>query len=210
MIKTVLNKFSRNKEVKNASWLILGRIFRLILSFLLSIFTARYLGPGNYGLINYANAYVAFFTSLCTLGINSVIVKDFIDNPDEQGVTLGSTLGLRIMSSMLSTIAIISIVSVIDKGETTTIQVAALCSISLVFKAADTFEYWFQARYESKVTAIVTLLAYIATSIYKVILLVLNKNIQWFAFASSVDYIFLAIFLVYAYKSIMALLCGFL
>ena len=30
------------------------------------IFTARYLGPSNYGLINYANAYGAFFTAFCS------------------------------------------------------------------------------------------------------------------------------------------------
>ena len=34
---------------------------------------------------------VAFFTSLCTLGINSVIVKDFVNNPEDQGKTIGTT-----------------------------------------------------------------------------------------------------------------------
>ena len=59
----------KNKEMKNAGWIIAGRIAQMVLSFLISIFTARYLGPSNFGIINYAGAYVAFFTSLCTLGI---------------------------------------------------------------------------------------------------------------------------------------------
>lgn len=199
MIKNKVYQVICNKEAKNAGWLIASQIFRMILSFFVSIFSARYLGPGNYGLIGYADAYVAFFTSLCTLGIDSVIVKDFIDNPNEQGETLGSTLFLRVISSILSTISIVCIISMLDKGETLTIQVAALCSVSLVFKTIDTFQFWFQARYESKVIAIVTFLSYIVVSIYKIVLLVLNMGVRWFAFATSVDYIFIAIFIIYAY-----------
>lgn len=200
MWSKVKERLLKNKEVKNASWLISGRIIQMVLSFLISIFTARYLGPSNFGVINYAGAYVAFFTSLCTLGINFVIIKDFTDNPDEQGVTIGTSLVLRAFSSALSTLMIVGIVSIVDKGEPVTIVVTALCSIALVFQVFDTINYWFQSRYESKVTAIATLFAYLAISLYKIILLLLHKNVIWFAFANSVDYIFLAIFLLGAYK----------
>ena len=190
----------KSKEVKNASWIIAGRIAQMVLSFLVSIFTARYLGPGNYGLINYAGAYVAFFTSFCTLGINSVIIKDFVDNPEDQGKAIGTTIVLRAVSSLFSSLMIVGIVSIVDKGEPITITVAALCSISLVFQVFDTINYWFQSKYKSRVTAVATLIAYIATSVYKIILLILQKSVIWFAFASSFDYIVLAICLFYAYR----------
>ena len=186
----------KNKEVKNAGWIIAGRVIQMVLSFLVSIFTARYLGPSNYGIINYAGAYVAFFTSLCTLGINSVIIKDFVDNPDEQGKAIGTTIVLRVLSSMM----IVGIVSIVDRGEPITIIVSALCSIALVFHVFDTINYWFQSKYQSKVTAIAGLIAYIATSVYKIILLILQKSVLWFAFASSVDYIVVAICLMQAYR----------
>lgn len=189
-----------NKEVKNAGWLIGGKIIQMLLSLVVGVLTARYLGPGNYGLVNYGAAYVGFFSSLCTLGINNVIVKDFIDHPDEQGTAIGSTLAARALSSFLSAIMIIAVVSVVDKNEPITIAVVALCSIALVFQVMDTFNYWFQAQYKSKMTAIAILIAYIATAIYRVILLVTGASVQWFAFASSVDYIVLGIILLSAYK----------
>ena len=71
--------FFKNKTVRNAGWLIGGRIVHIILSFVIGLLSARYLGPGNYGLINYATAFATFFNAFCTLGINSVIVKNFID-----------------------------------------------------------------------------------------------------------------------------------
>ena len=191
----------KNKEVKNAGWIIAGRVAQMIISFFVSVFTARYLGPSNFGIINYAGAYVAFFTSLCTLGLNSVIIKDFVDNPDEQGKAIGTTIVLRAVSSLLSSIMIVGIVSIVDNGEPVTVIVSALCSIALVFQVFDTINYWFQSRYQSKVTAIAGLIAYIATSVYKIILLILQKSVMWFAFATSVDYIVVAICLFQAYRT---------
>ena len=85
------------------------------MALVVGIFAARYLGPSNYGLINYAAAYATFFASLCTLGINSVIVKNFVDQPDQQGETIGTTLLLRAISSLLSALAISGIVSGVDR-----------------------------------------------------------------------------------------------
>ena len=190
----------KNKIVKNTGWLVGGKIAQMALSLVVGALSARYLGPSNYGLINYGSALAAFFMSLCTLGINSVIVKELIDNPDEQGTALGSALLLRILSSFCSAVLVVAVSFVLDYGKWETIAVVALCSISLVFHAFDTLNYWFLSQYKSKITAIATFIAYVATATYKIILLVLGKSVFWFAFATSVDYIVLGIVLIIAYK----------
>ena len=200
MINSLLAKFKNNKEAKNAGWLIGGRVAQMILSFFVSILTARYLGPGNYGIISYVNAYVAFFTSLCTLGLNSVIIKDFVDKPEELGEAIGTSLALLFVSSFFSGVMILCIVRVVDRNEPKTIVIAILCSISLVFQVLDTFNYWFQSRYASKVTSIATFVAYAATALYRIVLLIFQKDVQWFAFATSIDYIVLGTILFCAYK----------
>lgn len=200
MIKRILSKIKDNKEVRNAGWLIGGKIAQMVVSFCVNILTARYLGPSNYGIIYYAVAYVAFFTSLCTLGLDSVIVRDFIDNPNEQGKTIGTAIAMRAVSSSISVLLIFAIVSIVDRGEPLTIIVSVLCSVSLLFQVMDTFNYWFQSRYESKVTSIATFVAYTVTALYRIILLLLHKNVKWFAFATSVDYICLGAILLYVYK----------
>ena len=187
----MLQSLRKNKVVKNAGWIIGGKVANKLLAFVVGIFAARYLGPSNYGL--------TFFASLCTLGINSVIVKNFVDHPDQQGETIGTTLLLRAMSSLLSALAIIGIVSIVDRGERLTVVVVALYSIGLVFQVFDTLNYWFQARLQSKYSAIAELVSYAAMSVYKIILLVLGKSVEWFAVASALDYIVLAVFLLIAY-----------
>lgn len=196
MIKNLL----KNKVVKNAGWLIGGKIAQMLVSLIVGLLTARYLGPSNYGLINYAAAYIAFFSAFCTLGINSVLVKEFIDHQNDEGKIIGTSLALRAISSFLSAIVIICIVMIVDANESVTIWVVVLSSIGMIFQIFDTINYWFQSKLQSKVTAIVTLIAYIVTALYKVVLMVMGKNVIYFAFATSVDYMCIGVLLWFAYK----------
>ena len=190
----------KNKTVKNTGWLIGGKVAYTILSFVVGVFTANYLGPSNQGLIDYAMAFTVFFYSICTLGISSIIVKNFIDYPEEEGKTLGTAIGLRFISSFISMVIIIGIVLVADYGEKTTIIVAVLVSSSLCFQVFDAFNEWFQNRLESKFSSIATLIGYVLVSVYRIILLVTGGSIYLFALSHTVDYVGIALFLIIAYK----------
>ena len=39
----------QSKVTKNASWLIGGRVYNMVLNFIVGLLTARYLGPGIMG-----------------------------------------------------------------------------------------------------------------------------------------------------------------
>ncbi len=199
-MKSLFKAFLNNKEAKNAGWIIGGRVAQMLLSLLIGTLSARYLGPSNYGLINYGNSFVAFFTAFCSLGINSVIIKDFIDHPHDQGKTMGTTLVLQFTSSLISVVMIMSLVSFIDNDDPLAIAVVFLCCIGAILHIFDSLRFWFQARYESRITSTAALIAYLLSSSYKIILLISGKDVRWFAFAASVDYIIVALFLFIAYK----------
>ncbi len=195
----IIKTIQSNKVSLNALWLICGSCLHKLAAFVVGILTARYLGPANYGLINYAAAYTTFFFSLSTLGINSILVKCMIDEPEEEGTILGTTLLLQGMSSLCSIATIFLIVFIVDYGEAETVLVVCLCSLGLFFQSMDTLKYWFQAKLLSKYAAIATTAAYIISSIYKLTLLVLGKPVAWFAVATSVDYLCAAAILGIAY-----------
>lgn len=52
---------SNKKLVVNASWIMIGRIFQLALTFVTTMLTARYLGPTDNGKLVYAYSYVQLF-----------------------------------------------------------------------------------------------------------------------------------------------------
>lgn len=194
-----LKSILKNKIFSNASWLILGKIFQMLLNLIVGILTARYLGPSNYGLINYANSYIAFFASICNLGINSIIVKEFVDNRNENGEILGTSIVLKIISSFLSAITIICLAYALNDNDMTITLIVMLCCIGMLFQVFETLNYWFQSKLNSKVTAIATLISYFITSLYKIFLLITQKPILYFAFSTSIDYICLAILLFIFY-----------
>lgn len=172
----------------------------MLLTCFVGLLSARYLGPDNYGLINYAALYLTFFMALCTLGINSVMVKDLIEHPQEAGTAVGTALVLRAVSSFLSAVMIVGLVWIVDAGEPLTIAVVALCSLSLLFQVFDTIQFWFQARLQSKYSAIAASVSYTLTSIYKGVLLICGLDVRWFALATSVDYLIMAVVLLVAYR----------
>ena len=190
----------KNRTVENAGWMIAEKIIQMVISLVVSLATARYLGPSNYGLINYAASFTAFFAPLCTLGINALMVKELVDHSDREGEVLGTALVLRGISSALSAVTIVAVVAVIDRDEPTTILVVALCSIGLLFQVFNTLNYWFQRYLKSKFTAIAALVAYAITAIYRIVMIISGRNVAWFALATSVDYICVAILLIWFYK----------
>ena len=190
----------KNKTAQNAGWIIGEKVIQMLISLVVSLLTARYLGPSNYGLISYATSFVAFFSSFCTLGINSLLVRELVERPEAEGEVLGTSLVLQGISSLLSALTILSVVNVIDRDEPTTIWVVALCSLGMIFKIFGTFNYWFQRRLESRFTAIATLIAYVATATYRVFLIISGQSVTLFALATSVDHLVLAFVLFLYYK----------
>ena len=190
----------KNKVVQNASWIIGARVLQALLSFVIGMLTARFLGPSNYGLINYAASVVAFFTPIMELGITNIIVHQLIEHNDREGDTLGTALALNLISAVFCIAGIIAFSIVANYGETETVVVCALYSILLVFKAVEILQYWFQAHLFSKYSSIATLTAYIVVSAYKVFLLVTHKSVYWFAISYAIDNCVIAILLWGLYK----------
>ena len=196
----LLKQALKKKVVKNAGWIMAGRIIHMICAFVVSLLTARYLGPGNYGLINYATAYTTFFYSICTLGLNSILVKALIDEPEKEGETLGTSIVLQAIASFTSALMIVGIVKLIDGKEPLTVIVTVLCTIGLLFRVFEVLHCWFQANLQSKYTAITSTIAYLITSAYRLVLLINGATVKWFALATAVDYFVVSVFLLLFYR----------
>ena len=170
------------------------------LSLIVGMLTARYLGPSNYGVIGYTASFVSFFTVICQLGLTSVAVKELIDHKETEGEVLGTTIFLRICTSIISTIAITIMIYFIDDGDKVTVWVAFLQSLSLIFQSFEMFHYWYQSRMETQVSVKVQTAAYLVMSAYKIILLILGMSVQWFAFSTALEAAAVALFLYIAYR----------
>lgn len=183
----------QSRFVKNTSWLLIGQVIRMALSFVINILIARYLGPEKNGIINYVSSYMAFFVSMVGLGLDGVIVYEFVNQREKEGEILGTAICLRFLTGIVSLFLFLGIILMTDGDEKIIIQVALLQSIQLPLLCLDTFNYWYQADMNSKYPVIVQTIAYVFMTIYRIYLLFNKKSVVWFAFAVTLDVIVLGI-----------------
>lgn len=193
---------NKNRVVKNASWIIGIQIVKSLLGLVISMLTARFLGPSNFGLINYAASIVAFVTPIMYLGLNGVLVQEIVNTPEKEGEILGTSIFMAFISSILCIGGVISFSTIANHGEKDTIIVCALYSILLIFQSFEMVIYWFQAKLLSKYSSVVSLAAYILVSGYKIYLLATQKSIYWFAVSNALDYMIIALGATVVYKKL--------
>lgn len=189
-----------NRIVKNATWIIGCKVAQAVLALIVSMLSARYLGPSKYGLLNYAASLVAFVVPIMHLGLDATLVQELINAPNKEGEVLGTALTMCVVSGVACILGITTFVCFVHSSEVETIIVVALYSTILLFQAIEMIQYWFQAKLLSKYTSIVMLVAYVTTSVYKLLLLVLGSSVYWFAIAQSFDYCIIAVALCLIYK----------
>lgn len=80
----------------------LESILQMVISLIVGMISARFLGPSDYGLINYGAAYMNIFSMIAKLGIDSIIIKEFVNRPKDAGELIGTTILLRFLSSLIS------------------------------------------------------------------------------------------------------------
>lgn len=197
-IKHLIN----NKVFKNASWIIFCKIVQAVLNLVVTMLSARYLGPSGYGLINYAASVIAFAAPIMQLGLNSILVQEIVNTPEKEGEILGTSLLMSFCTSFLTIGGVVAFVAIANHGERETIIVCALYSILLIFQSLELVQYWFQAKLKSKYPAIVMLVAYVIVSAYKITLLVTGKNIYWFAISQAIDYLIISVLLFVVYRNL--------
>ena len=190
----------KQKQVfNNAKWIIVCKIAQSVIQLIIGMLCARYLGPFNYGLINYASSIVAFALPIMKLGFDAILVYELVESPEKEGEIMGTSLAMNLFSSLVCMLCVFAFVSVANYGETTTILVCLLYSVSLIFAALEMAQYWFQYKLLSKYSSIVMLIAYAIASIYRFYLLVTGKSVYWFALTNAIEFSIIGISLIVIY-----------
>lgn len=164
--------------------------------------SARYLGPSNYGLINYAASVVAFAVPVMQLGLRATLVQEYVSTPEREGRIVGTSLVMNLISSLACIVAVTSFVAIGSTNDLVTVAVCVIYSFQLVFQALEMMLCWFQAKLLSKYSSLAMLGAYIVVSAYKIWLLATQKSVYWFAFSHSVEYCVIGVAMLVIYKKL--------
>ena len=105
-------KFSPDFQqiVGNTAWLLGDKFLRMALGLLVGVWVARYLGPGGFGILHYAIAFVTLFTTLATMGLNNIIIRDVVRKPHEKDEVMGTAFVLKLLGGFFISILAVSLI----------------------------------------------------------------------------------------------------
>jgi polysaccharide transporter, PST family len=172
------------KIILNAGWLFSDRVLRMAASLFVGAWVARYLGTEQFGLLNYAVAWVGLFAPIASLGIENLVVRDLVANPARQGEILGTTFWLKLCASAVSVILAVGSIYAFQSDESLAISLVAILSLAGFFRTADTIDLWFQSQFQSKYTVIAKNSAFMISSIVKIAMINLKAPLIAFAWVA--------------------------
>jgi O-antigen/teichoic acid export membrane protein len=200
-IKTKID-FSSNsfkKYLANTSWLFIERIVRIVVSFVVTIFVVRYLGPKEFGLYSYALSFFWLFGSLSTLGLEAITTREIVKNPDKKDEINGTVFFLRLAGSV-STIIIIAATLFLTGEETSTAILILILSGSFLFQSFSVIEYYFRGIVKAKYNAYALSASVTLSSALKVIFILIKSPLIYFVYAVVFEYAALAVGLILVYQ----------
>ncbi|WP_421941644.1 flippase [Pedobacter sp.] len=189
-----------NKYLKNTGWLMFGKI----LSLLVGLLVARYLGPDSFGELNFGLALVAILAAVGALGLDTFIIREIVQEPDKKNEILGTSLWLRIITNALLIPVAMGIYGLSHHlsstpGQSLTLMVGLLALASF-FKSFNVIDVYFQSQVQSKYVVQVQNICLIISAAVKITIVSLNLPLIYIVLALVFDGLILAFGLVLIYQ----------
>ena len=181
-------KIFRSKKTKyNFSWLVFDKFARASLNFLLFIFLARYLGPQEFGILNYLLALVFLFTSLSSLGINPVLTNILIKNKRKTNNSIiSNSYILRFFSSLFGYLIFILFIIYLH-GKNVYLSYSIIIGLSIIIKSYEVLFSYFESKSLSKYIVISQTISLVIVFSLIVSFLYLEFDIKYIYYCFLVD-----------------------
>ena len=190
--------------IENTGWLVADKVIRLGVGLLVGVWVARYLGPAQFGALNYAQAVVLLISALGTMGLPDIIVRDFVRHPERAREIAATSIILRVAGALLSILIAAAIVAVGRPGDGLGLAMAVVIGLSLLPQATDVVDQLCQSRNEVRPIVIMRNSAFVACSIAKVVAITAHAPLIVFAVIVTAEFALVGIAL-YAYSRLPAL-----
>ena len=187
------------KYFKNTGWMMGEQILRIVAGLFVGIWVARYLGPERFGLFSYVLAFAGLFGGLAKLGLDGIVVRELVCNPDRRETYLSTAFWLKILGALLVLCLIICALALSNNDHTTSILVV-IVSLGLFFQSFEVVEFHFQSKVQAKVVSICKVIQLLLSSIIKILLIVADADLISFVMVSAFDMVSLAITYIVAYR----------
>jgi len=193
-------RHSLQQVIGNTGWLMADRTLRMGVGLFVSIWITRYLGPERFGLLSYATAFVALFSSVAVLGLDAIAVRNLVHDPSRRDEILGSAFALKLVGGIVAFTLPLAAIALLRPGDHLTRLLVAICAVGTLFQMFATADFWFQSQVQSRYAAYARSAANLVICAFKMVLILLQAPLAAFAWAAAGDVALGSLGLLIAYR----------
>ena len=183
----------------NTSWLFAEQFLRILSGLFVGVWVARYLGPGQFGIFSYALAFTAIFGGIAKLGLDSVLVRDLVNNPQKIKIYLGTAFWLKIAGAII-VFGIMATILPFTSNDTLTNIFIFIIASGLIFQSFEVVEFYFHSQVLAKIVTVCKVIQLTISTLIKIYLILIEAELIWFVCVIVFDSFSLAISYFIAYK----------
>lgn len=184
------------KIVDNIGWLFFDKILRMGVGLVVGVWIARYLGPAQFGLLNFAVAVIGLFGVVAGLGLQGIVVRDLVRDRGSKEEILGTAAALQFVGGLIAYAAILATIVWLRPDDTLARAIVVILGSMMMFKVSDVAVYWFESQVLSKYTVWVQNGTFLIFAAIKVILILQTAPLIAFAWAMTAEALIVAILLL--------------
>ena len=189
------------KAISNTGWLLADRIVRMGVGLLVNVWVARYLGPEQFGVFSFAGAFVALFSAVATLGLDSIVIRDLVKDPLPKERILGTAFFLKAAGGAACFFLAVGGIALLRPGDPITQLLVTITAAGMIFQALDAVDFWFQSRVLSRFTVWAKSAAFLVAAVIKVILIMGKAPLVAFAWVGLAEVAMGAVGLALVYRA---------
>lgn len=142
----------------SSAWLLAENVVRVGAIAAISFVIARQLGPGRFGILNFASAFAAILSSIALMGMDAPVMWR-LTRDSRTGAILGSALAIRALSGGVAFIIAVVLAWLLKRGDSLSLQATLITSTSLLLGAPAVLDFWFKARTRAIAPALARIVA---------------------------------------------------
>ena len=143
-----------NLLIGNLVRLLSDQVLQVGVGVFVGVWVARYLGPTQFGLLNYAIALVSLFASATARGLGTLVVRDIARDPECKEETLGTAFVIQLAGGIITLVAAAGAIAVLNPDDILTLWLVGILAAATMFQSFETINFWFQSQLQSKYTAV--------------------------------------------------------
>ena len=193
---------SQRKIASNVIWSLGGKTVNMASALFVGILVARYLGPENYGIMNYVISYVAIFTVFATFGLDNIEIRELSRQNDKKDTILGTCFGLRILFAVLAYLGIVCSLIVYKTDRFTSMMILTY-GLTLFTGTGNILRNYFTSIVQNKYIVKSEIFRTFVGAGIKILLLLMKAPLEYFIYAQIFDTALVASGYYISYKSIV-------